>query len=158
MAADADKVNARILEVSDALAEPLGCVHMKKGVMLGERVRNLADGLDDAGLVVYEHDRNEQGVRAECPRQLLGGNGTAGVWLQERDFKAVPRQELKRLKDGLMLDGCRDDVALAQAFAALAQAEDRDIVALGGAAGEYHSLALCFNDGGNLVARFLNGL
>ena len=64
---------------------------------------------------------------------------------------------LQRLEHRLVLDGCRDQVHTAGAAAGVRQAEERQVVTLGGAAGENDLLRVGLNDRGHGVTGALNG-
>lgn len=158
MSADADEVNSRVLEIWDAFAETLRGVHVEKRFVLAESVGDFVQRLDDAGLIVHVHHGNEKGVRSQRGGDLAGRNRAAGIGLQEGDGKSEFAEKFERFQNRLVFDGGGDDVAASGFLGVSAQAEDCEVVALGGSAGEDDVLALGFDHGGNLVARALHRL
>ena len=104
------------------------------------------------------HHGDQNRVRPQCGRHLAGGNSASGIRFEEGDFEPLPGQEFERLQDGLVFDGRGNDVASSGFFGMLPHAQDREIVALGGAACENDVLTLGFDHRRDLVARALDGL
>lgn len=67
-------------------------------------------------------------------------------------------EEIEGFQDGLMLDRGGNYVPFAGLFAVFAQAKDGEVITFGGATGEDNVLALRFDQSGDLVAGFLDGL
>src|SRR5438270_241683 len=72
----------------------------------------LFDGKDDARLVIGKHHGDKSRVRAKCRTQALKIKRTFFVNLKPRDFVTRLLQPLAQASDGLVLNSCRDDVAL----------------------------------------------
>ena len=133
----------------------LGRVNVKEGPSLRQTVSDVLDRLNNAGLVVDVHHRNEvrvgshgveNGVRVDC---------TALVGRHECDVEAAPSELRERLEHGVMLDGGGHDVTPLPG--GRRQTEDREVVALGRAAREDHVAASAVDDRGDLVAGALDG-
>ena len=60
--ADADHVDATVAKRLELLAEPLCGVDMEIGGVVSEDGRDLLDRLEDAGLVVDVHDRDQRSI------------------------------------------------------------------------------------------------
>src|SRR5438132_6233894 len=78
------------------------------------------------------------------------------VYRKVRDLEAVAFEALASVDHGLVLGGLRDDV-VALLLVHGGDALDRQVVALGGAAGEDDLLGRRSDQGGDLVAGFLDG-
>lgn len=115
----------------------------------GER----SDGLDDAGLVVGEHDGDEFGVGTDGGGEGAGIDDAPGVAGEEGDFDALLGDGLCGVEDGVVLDAGGDEVEGPGSSGArlIEDAEDGEVVALGAAGGEDDL-------GGAAVERFGDGL
>ncbi len=88
----------------------------------------------------------------KCCLDSFGGDPAARIWCEQIDLEASCLQALQWFEYGLVLDLGRDDVSLADALAVGGESEDRQVVALGCAAGEDDLVGLCADHARDLLA------
>jgi len=100
----------------------------------GER----CDGLDDAGLVIGEHDGDEFGVGANGGDEIGRFDEALGSGGEEGDVDVAALERFGCVKDGVVLEAGGDNVVLLFGGGELGGdgAEDGEIVALGASGGE----------------------
>lgn len=103
---------------------------MEKDVLLAAAGCDGLDGLNDTGLVVGGHDRDEGGVWANCCEDGLGLHGAVCVGSNEGDLVAFRLEGFGCGENGVVFDGGADDVA---AFVAMGfcESEDGEVVRFG---------------------------
>jgi hypothetical protein len=143
--ADADEIDPGVFKLRDALAESLSGVHVEIGLVLPERAGDFVQTLNNPGLIIHLHDRDEEGFGPQRRLNLRRWDNAIGTGLDQRDLKTVALQELQRLQNGLVLDGRRNDVPSPGLLAMLAQSQDGQTVAFRRAAREDHFLPLAFH-------------
>ncbi len=108
--ADADQIDARVAKPLDFAPKALRGVDVQVDVRPLEPACDIVDRLNDPGLVVDVHHRDEQSVSSDGREHLSRIDGAVLAWSHERDLEAAPLQFGQRFQDRMMLDGRRDDV------------------------------------------------
>ena len=135
--ADRDKVGVELMNVCKRLfAKPLDGVGVEDCALLTAKCTQLTHWLDRTDLVVGGHDRDEDGVRAQCLLQCCHTDSAFAVHREPCDLKTFFfRQILEALKCGMVLNCGRNEVP-APVLEQACGAQDRQIIALGAAAGK----------------------
>ena len=135
--ADADHVDAQRLRCEGNLHEGLDGVRVQQrlgafGFQHGRDAGNVRDG---AGLVVDQHERDEDRILPQRLPDRINRNRPGGAGLQAGNFKAALLQQVETAADGIVL-GHRADDMRSLALHALGAGEQGPVVALGAAGGE----------------------
>ncbi len=106
---------------------------------LADEPGDLVDRLDDPGLVVDEHHRDECGVRVDRAAQRVDVDNAVGMRGDPLDAKALPRQPIDRAEHRLVLDRGGDDPVESRVVLTrgAGRALHSEIVGLAAAAGEH---------------------
>ncbi len=144
-------------EVDGELGRGLDRVGVEEGaVRLGE-AGEFAYGLDGAGFVVGQHDRDETRVGLQRGGEVVRGDDAAGVWLEVGDLDAAALEGFGGEEHRVMLDCGGDEVrGLAAVQVGLQDAGEREVVAFGAAGGEDDLAWRAVKQGGDLSAGALN--
>ena len=110
VAGEAEQVAAQRLHIQRQLARALDRIRVEERARRVGRIGQHAHRLDHAGLVVGEHDADElrRGPQRRLQRAHL--NQPLRCARQECDFDAALGQLLRRMQDGVVLNGCGDEV------------------------------------------------
>jgi hypothetical protein len=134
------------------------------GVGVEERARSVGDGgqrrdgLDDAGLVVGEHDADELCVGADGGQECGGFDDALRGARKERDFDVLFGEGFGGAEDGVVLDAGGDKVSgFAGELWASKGAEEGEVVALGAAGGEDDLGGAAVEEAGDAVAGVIDG-
>ena len=146
-------------EVYGELAGGLDCVGVEEcsgGVGDGGEC---LDGLDDAGLVVGEHDADEACGGANGVEEGVGLDHAMGVGSDEGDVDVAVFEGLGGVEDGVVFDVGGDDVdALLGGKEFRGDgAEESEVIALGAAGGEDDFGGSAFDQSSDLIAGVVNG-
>ena len=114
----------------------------------------LGDGLHCTRLVVRQYHRHKPRLRPQQIGQHLGADDAGSIHRQVIDAEADLFEAAQRFGDGGVLDGTGDDMAGRVA----SEAEDGEVVGLGGAAGEDDLVGAGAEQGGDAFAGVLQGL
>ena len=123
------------VHVDRNLADRLHRVGVEDHVALVTELADFGDRLDDADLVVGEHDRDQDGLVVHRPLQVVEVDQAVGLHRQIGDAIAVFLEALAGIEHRLVLGDLGDDVVAALPVH-LGDALDREVVALGRAGGE----------------------
>ena len=150
------QIAAQRFYVERQLARGLDRVGVEECAGRVRALGQLAHGLDDAGLVVGEHDADELGIR---PRRCVRPSALSAHFdhslrraRQKGDLDAALRQLLGGMQHGVVLDAAGDQVV-----AGREHAEQRHVVALGAAGGEDHLGGAAVQQPGDRLARAVHG-
>ena len=122
---------AELVDVERELARGLDGIGVEERAGGVGDFGELANGLEDAGFVVGEHDRDEAGVGLEGGFESGGLDAAGGGGLEKGDFDAASLQSFGGVEDGVVLDLCGDEVC-----AGGQGSEQSEVVAFGAAGGE----------------------
>ena len=92
-------------EVEGELAGGLDGVGVEEGAVGFGEAGELADGLDDAGFVVREHDADEAGVGLQGEVEVVGGDEAVAVGLEVGDVDAATLEGFGGMEHGVVFDG-----------------------------------------------------
>ena len=150
--ADRDEVGVELPNRREReLAEDLHGIGVKNHAARTTQRPDRRDRLERAEFVVGGHDRDERRVGAQGAFDGAQGHLPGGIHRQVGDREPlVPLQILKTLQHRVVLDG-RGDQVVALGAQMPGGAEDREVVALGAAAGENHLARLGPEHGGDPV-------
>ncbi len=164
---EAEEIDAEGEDIDGDLADGLNGVGVDEGAGGMGEAGELGDGLEDAGLVVGEHEADEclmgAGVWGEGARERLGRDAAGGGDGKEGEVDAVVLKGFGRVKDGVVLDGGGDEVRAGRAGGAGGGGEREEdagegvVVALGAAGGEDDLGGAGVEEGGDGVAGSLDG-
>ena len=113
---------------------------------------DLGERLDDAGLVVHEHHRDDRGAVVEGAGERVEVDRASAVRGDPRDAESLALEAVARAEHRLVLDGGGDDaVGAAPLPGGPRRALDREIVGLAPAAGEHDLAGLAAADLGHVL-------
>ena len=105
VATEADQIDARIPQIIDGFAEPLGGVHVEESIVRRKHFSDLRQRLHYAGLIVHVHYGDEESCGALCRLDPAGGNAPVRCGFSNCHLESMAGQMFERLEDGLVLDG-----------------------------------------------------
>ena len=159
-------IDAQLVHVDGLVAEGLHRVGVEDDVRFVGSLRQLANRLDGADLVVGEHDGDQDGVRADGRLEILHAHEAVLVHGQVGHLEALALQRLAGVQHGVVLDGARDDVApfggvgpgeaLDSPVVRFGSAAREEDLARGGADEGGQALAGCGHGVGGLLAQGVN--
>ena len=127
-------------DVQRHLAGGLHRIGVERNAGLLRNLRDLGDRLQDARLIVREHDGDEPRLRRNSCANVFRQNATGRVRLQPGNARTALFQAQRGIHDGVVLDGAGDDVDLSHWHAvgnmAAKDSEDGEIIALRSSTGE----------------------
>ena len=144
-------------DVDRDLAHRLHAIGVEDHAALMAEGADLADGLDDADLVVRVHDRDQDGLVSHRGLQILERDQPVGLDGQVGDPVAGLLQPLAGIEHRLVLGHLGDDV-VAALLVHLGNALERQVVRLGGAGGKDNLLGGRADQLRDLLARALDTL
>ena len=109
---------------------------MKENIGFRQGLPDFLYGLNNTGFVIDVHNTDKKGVLAYTAQNLLRTDPARKVGGNIFDVKPNLFQVLCRFQNGLVLNGCRDDMPAVGADAVFLQAEKDHIIAFGSAAGK----------------------
>ncbi len=132
---DREQVDGVAFHVHIELAERLRCVAMEEHAARATRLADRRHRLDRADLVVGVHHAHQHGPVGERSLHVAGIEAAVAIDGKHGDPEAFLLECPQRIEDRLVLGGLGDDVIAAPAQRPR-RADQRQVVALGGAAGE----------------------
>ena len=135
--ADADHVDAQRLRCEGDLHEGLDSVRVQQrlGAFRFQHGRDTGNVRDGAGLVVDEHERDENCILPQRLADRIHRNRPGEAGLQTGDLKTALFQQVETAADGVVL-GHRADDMIPPALHAFGAGEQGPVVAFGTAGGE----------------------
>ena len=159
VARGAHEVDAQLLDVDLLVAEGLHGVCVEDDLVGVGDGRELLDGLDGADLVVGEHDRRHDGVRADGCLEGRGIDQAVLVDVEVGDLEALLLEELGGVQDGVVLDLGGDEVLALLVLVGVHDALEGPVVCLGAAGGEEHLVGVGGVDhAGDVLTGLLDGV
>ena len=146
------QVDLELVEVDGNLAGGLGRVHMEDHALAAADFAQLSDVLDHADFVVHEHDRGQDGVRADGRLELIDVEQAVGFRCKIGNLEALALQFAAGIEHGLVL-GLHGDDVLALALVEVGGALDGQVVGFCGAGGPDDFLGIGIDQRGHLLAR-----
>jgi len=139
-------------EVERQFARGLNGVSMEERSSRVCDTGEFCDGLNDAGLVIGEHDAHELRVGTNSGFESGGLDETLGRAGEEGNFDVSCRERFGGVKNGVMLDGCGDEM---RAFGH--GAEECEVIAFGATGGEDDLGSAATEEAGDRFARMVYG-
>ena len=151
VAGEGKQVAAHLLHVERKLARGLDRIGMEQRAGRVRRVRQLAHRLQDAGLIVGQHDADKLGVGPQRRFQCAHFHHALRRARQKGDLDSALSQLLGGMQHGVVLHAADDQVVVRRE-----QAEQRHIVALRAARGEDHFRRAAAQQPGHRLARVVH--
>lgn len=143
MTADTQHVNTQLFRQNPELSVALHRVHMEQNGFLPvfQKPSYLLDGLYRANLIVYVHDRHQNGLVRQSRFQIRDAHHALFIHRQIRHLKALLFQLLHGIQDGRVLNPGGNQV-LSCPLIGMGRAHERQVIALCPAGGEVDLLGL----------------
>ena len=126
--ADTEQVAADAAYIDSDFACALDGVDVEEDTGVGGDAADFLNGLEDAGLVIGEHDADEARFRPNSAENVGRVDEAAGLGRNEGSFDTEASKAVGGLDDGRVLDGRGNEVVTG-----MEQAEDGCVVALSAA-------------------------
>ena len=146
-----------LIHIDRLMAECLNRVCVEDDPVLMGDLTDLPDRLDRSDLVVGEHHRDQDRIRADRFLQLVDGNGAVLVYREVGDLIAALLEILTGVKDRVVLDLCCDDV-FSFGRVSLRSRDQSPVVGLGTAICEVDLIVLCAESVCYSLSCFCEGL
>ncbi len=154
---EAHEVDVHVAYVDSLLPGALRGIRVEEhSVLMADRSEGLQI-LHRPDLVVHVHDAHKEGVRPDGLLHVLRVEDSGGARIEPRYLKALPLEEVGRVKDGLVLERVHDDVLLLPLVRERSALEGQ-VVALRGAGGEDYLAGVGVDERGDIVSRLVDGL
>ena len=110
MRGDGEQIDAELIHVERELAGGLHGIAVEIDIGFGGDAADFFDGLDRAEFIVRVHHADENCFRAQRAANIFGIDDAVAADGHVGDVDALRFERLAGIEDGVMLDGCGDDV------------------------------------------------